>query len=303
MIAARLNPKTISYALALHLGVLIALWVPYRLGGVRELGIVHSAAMTIFSCLAFTVAFVLNLEVAAEYRHTRWLRVAWLGLAANAALSVVRMVVESNLLNLIWEGYKSSPLAGLLLHLTIVPANCFLLVSLLAMGWAYHEVGLGFTIERRDYGLIVAILGLMLALLIFREGLTEARSPYLLSRYLQQGGLVLLSLTAALSVVLYRMAMQMGGGKLALALQWLTVYVLVRNVLVLAGALQRLAALNITSGEIKGNLFLVSYLLILGWQSVGWLAALAAAHRAELTINAARELAQRRAARAALVSA
>lgn len=303
MLTARLTPKTITYALTFHLALLLVLWLGHRFGGVRELGLAHSAAMTVFSCLAFSVAFVLNLDVAAEYRNTRWLRVAWLALAANAAISAVRMVVESNLLNLFWSGYKGSPLAGLLQHLAIVPGNCFLLVGLLAMGYAYHEVGLGFTVKRGDCALISAILGLMLALLVFREGLTEARSPYVFSRYLQQTGLIVLSLTAALSVVLYRMAVQMGGGKLALALQWLTVYVLVRDVLVLVGALQRLAILNTTNTETKGNLFLLGYLLTLGWQSVGWLAALAAAHRAELTMNAARELAQRRAARAALASA
>jgi hypothetical protein len=303
MLAVHLTPRTIRYALLLHLAVLLGLWLPYRFGPVPSLGLVHSAAMTVFSCLAFSTAVVLNLEVAAEYRNARWLRVAWLALAANAAISVVRMILESNLLNLVSAGYKRSPLAGLLQHLAIVPGNCFLLIALLAIWWAYHQVGLGFEIKRRDYVLMAAILGLMLALLYFREGLTEARSPYLISRYLQQTGLVLLSLTAALSVLLYRVAMQMGGGQLARALQWLTVYVLARDVLVLLGTLQRLAVLNTTGTETKGNSVWLGYLLTLGWQSVGWLAALAAAHHHELTVQAARELEQRRAARAALASA
>lgn len=303
MLAARLTPKTLTTALAVHLGLLFALWVGQRFGGVRELGLLHSAVMTGASCLAFSLACLLNLEVAREYRNTPWLHVAWRALAANAAVSCGRMVLESNLLDLLWPGYKRSPLAGLLQHLAIVPANSFLLVGLLAMWWGYRQVGLGFNIKRRDYLLIAAILGLMLTVLFFRAGLTEANSPYLTARYLQRIGLVLLSLTAALSVVLYRLAVQMGGGKLALALQWLTVYVLCRDVLVLLGALQRLAVLNTADTQTRGNLVLWGYALTLGWQSAGWLAALAAAHRAELTIHAARELEQRRAARAALASA
>lgn len=301
-IAARILPKQLAYGWALHLTVLLSLWLPARLGLGPPRGLAHSAAMTLFSCLAYSLAFVFNLEVAAEYRNARWLRVAWLALAANAALSVVRQVLESNLLDLLAHGYRRSPLAGLLQHLAIVPANCFLLIGLLAMWHAYQEVGLGFTIKRRDYALMAAIVGLMLGLLFYREGLTEARSPYVLSRYLQQMGLILLSLTAALSLVLYRMALQMGGGKLAVALQWLTVYVLWRDVLVLLGAVQRLAVPNATSPEARNELMWLGYLLTLGWQSVGWLAALAAAHRAELTVNAARALEQRRAARAALAT-
>jgi len=45
------------------------------------------------------------------------------------------------------------------------------------------------------------------------------------------------------------------------------------------------------------------YLLEIGWQMVPWIATLAAACRAELTVKAAKELAQRRAAKRELVSA
>jgi hypothetical protein len=294
MLASRITPKTIKVCLALHLALLLGLWLPYRFGPVPELGVAHSVAKTLFSCLAYALALALNLEIAAEYRNARWLRVAWLALAGNAALSIARMIVENKL---IWAGKEDHPLAGLLQHLAIVPANCFLLIGLLAMWWAYHEIELSVALQWRDTLLIAVILGLMAALLVFREGLTQAQSPYLFSRWLQHAGLVVLSLTAAMSVVLYRLAVQMGGGKLALALQWLTVYVLVRDVLVLLGALLRLSATT------RWNQILLGYVLTLGWQSVGWIAALVAAHRAELTVNAGRKLEQQRAARAALASA
>jgi hypothetical protein len=45
-----------------------------------------------------------------------------------------------------------------------------------------------------------------------------------------------------------------------------------------------------------------SVFMNLCWQAVPWVATLAAAYRAEMTIHAARELEQQRAARATLVS-
>src|SRR5262249_3818047 len=200
--------------------------------------------------------------------------------------------------NLIWPGYTRSPLWGLLQHLAIAPANAFLLFGLLAMWWAYHQVGLGFTIEKRDYAAIAGVLGLIVALVVFREGLSEAHSPYGISRWLQLIGLALLSFSAAASLVLHRMAMQMSGGKLAVALSFLTFYTLLRGVLVLIQAGQRMSLMDGQSASASYSLFIG-----LCWQVVPWIAALAAAYRAEMTLHAARELEQQRAAKAVLASA
>jgi hypothetical protein len=248
-----------------------------------------------FLCLAYGLALWLNLEIAAEYRQTRWLRLAWLALAGNAGVSIVRMVVESSLFNLIWPGYTRDPLWGLLQHLAIVPANAFLLFGLLAMWWAYHEVGLGFALEKRDYAAIAGILGLLLTLMVFREGLSEARSPYAVSRWLQLSGLALLSFSAAASLATHRMAMQMGGGKLAVALRFLTLYTLLRGALVLLQAGQRM---SLTEGQQVSDSY--SVFMNLCWQAVPWIATLAAAYRVEMTVHAARELEQQRDAKTIL---
>jgi hypothetical protein len=182
-------------------------------------------------------------------------------------------------------------------HLAIVPANAFLLFGLLAMWWAYHEVGLGFAVEKRDYAAIAGILGLLVALMVFREGLSEARSPYAVSRWLQLIGLALLSFSAAASLATHRVAMQMGGGKLAVVLRFLTLYTLLRASLVLLQAGQRM---SLTEGQQASDSY--SVFMNLCWQAVPWVAALAAAYRAEMTIHAARELEQQRAAKATLVS-
>ena len=297
MISARITTKVVWFGLALNLCAYLAAHLPWWAGLTPRLWVTESAIKTGFLCLAYGLALSLNLEIAAEYRQARWLRLAWVALAGNAGVSIVRMVVESSLFNLIWPGYTRDPLWGLLQHLAIVPANAFLLFGLLAMWWAYHEVGLGFAIEKRDYAAIAGILGLLIALMVFREGLSEARSPYAVSRWLQLLGLTLLSLSAAASLATHRVAMQMGGGKLAVALRFLTLYTLLRGGLVLLQASQRV---TLTEGQQTSGSY--SVFMNLCWQSVPWVAALAAAYHAEMTIHAARELEQQRAARATLVS-
>jgi hypothetical protein len=297
MIATRITTKVVWFGLALNLCAYLAAHLLWWAGLTPRLWVTESAIKTGFLCIAYGLALSLNLEIAAEYRQTRWLRLAWLALAGNAGVSIVRMVVESSLFNLIWPGYTRDPLWGLLQHLAIVPANAFLLFGLLAMWWAYHEVGLGFAIEKRDYAAIAGILGLLVALMVFREGLSEARSPYEVSRWLQLIGLTLLSFSAASSLATHRVAMQMGGGKLAVALRFLTLCTLLRGALVLLQASQRM---TLTEGQQASDSY--SVFMNLCWQSVPWVAALAAAYRAEMTIHAARELEHQRAAKATLVS-
>ena len=298
MIATRITPKVIWIGLALNLCAWLACHLPWRAGLTAHMWVAEGAVRTAFLCLAYGLALALNLEIAAEHRQTRWLRFAWLALTGNAAVSIIRIVVESPLFNLVWPGYTRAPLWGLLQHLTIAPANALLLFGLLAMWWAYHQVGLGFAVEKRDYAAIAGILCLLVALMVFHEGLSEARSPYAVSRWLQLVGLALLSFSAAASLATHRVAMQMGGGKLAVALRFLTLYTLLRGALVLLQAGQRM---SLTEGQQTSGSY--SVFMNLCWQAVPWVAALAAAYRAEMTIHAARELEQQRAAKAVLASA
>jgi len=298
MIAKRVTPKVVWFGLALNLCAWLAVHLPWRAGVTARMWVAEGAVRTIFLCLAYGLALALNLEIAAEHRQTRWLRIAWLALAGNAAVSVIRIVVESSLFNLVWPDYTRDPLWGLLQHLTIAPANAFLFSGLLAMWWAYHQVGLGFALEKRDYVAIAGILGLIIALMIFSEGLSEARSPYALSRWLQIVGLALLIFSAAASLATHRMAMQMGGGKLAVALRVLTLYTFLRGALVLLRAGQRMSLMEGQQADAYVSIFIV-----LCWQAVPWVAVLAAAYRAEMIVHAARELEQQRAAKAVLASA
>jgi hypothetical protein len=295
MIAARLTPKLLTYVMAIHL----ALWLGFRLPAQFELTsrhlIIEGIIRTVGLALAYLCAFALNLEIAAEYRKTPWLRVAWIALALNAGISIVRMIIEYNLYLV---EYIGAPLFKLLQHLAIVPANGFLLLGLVAMWWAYHKVGLGFKIQVRDWAAISGILILICAIFWFREGLTEANSPYEVSRYLQLAGLVLLLLSGAASLVLHRMAIQMEGGKLAIALNFLTLYTILRGILVFAGAVRRISEPESPLLQPSN----IQFIIQIGWLIVPWIAVLAAAHRAELTVQAAKELEQQRASRNDLVS-
>ena len=298
VISARITPKVIMLGLALQ----AALWLgadTLDVLGLTPFGL-HAAPIVRWSggILAYLLAFILNLEVASEYRNARWLRLAWLALAGNAAVSIGRLIVESRTLMHIWPGAVEQGMPGLLQHIAIVPANIFLLVGVLAMCWAYHQVGLGFTIKRQDWLEVLGIAVLLAVIFIFREGLTEARSPFVTGRVLQQIGLVLLACVAAISVILHRQAMEMGGGKLALALRLLTLYALLRGGLVLGQIILRTFFADWAQVSRIDH-----YVFLLAWQLVPWIAALAAAHRAELTVNAAEKLKERRAARAAVASA
>jgi hypothetical protein len=295
MIASRITPKIILSGLLLNLSLWLVAHSLEVLGWQPPLWISVHAIHTFFSFWAFLFAFLLNLEIAGEYRDVRWLRISWLALAGNAGISVIRVIIETRLLDLIWEGYRDGYVFGLLQHIVIVPANICLMLGLLAMGWSYYKVGLGFRIEKRDYAFIGGLFLLTVQIFAFREGLTQAQSTYSAGRYLQLIGIVQLALNAAASIVLHRIAVQMDRSKLAIALRMLAFYSLLRIVLVLV---QTVADLDIPS--LSGLDAITNIFTMLGWQSVPWIVALAAAYRSEMTVQAAEELKQMRAANAEL---
>lgn len=281
MLATRLTPKVILWALIpqmalivlAHLAASYNWWPHYR-------GLAQGFRNSV-SIIAFAIALVLTLEIAREYRKTPLLHLAWLAMAANAGISVIRMIFESPWIGMLWSEYDRS-LRGLLQHLAIVPANLALLAGVVAMCVAYHRVGLGFEIERRDYLLIGTIAAVLIALLTFREGLTEAHSAYPAGRYLQQSGLVLLAIISAVSVLLHRMAIRMGGGQLATVLMLITLYAISRSTIVLTGAIT-------PSLHPEARIFIRGF-IELGWLTVTWLPALAAAYRMQMTVGAVREI-------------
>lgn len=299
MLGAWITPRVIVYGLAAEILLLTLLYLPTACQATTRFRLTEAVIMTSSGLLAWGAALWLSLEVATEYRQNAPARLAWQLLAANAALSLVKRAVGSPLFDLVVPDYRTSPLRGLLDNVLVVPANLCLLVGLLALWWAYHRLGLGFRVGRGDWAEMAGIAALFLALLVFRQDLSQGRSPYLASRILQPLGLMLLGLISACGVVLHRYAVQMGDGHLASVMRWLMFYVLLRGVLVFArGVLVPKLPLALDSPA-----DLDEWVFDLLWQVVQWSAAMAAACRAELTVSAAAELQKLRAAKIATVSA
>src|SRR5262249_54631101 len=156
------------------------------------------------------------------------------------------------------------------------------LAGLLALWWSFHRIGLGFRIKPKDCVIMVFIAILFLVLLNQRHSLSQAQSPYQISRILQPVGLTLLGIISGFGVMLNRSAVQMGDGRLAAVMRWLTVYVLLRGLLVLLGTYLNPRALITLESPYALNEWAFDVL----WQIVPWTAAIAVACRAQVTVKA-----------------
>lgn len=284
MWTTRITPRLIWGALGLHVSLrlvaLLLLYSGYVAIGVGALDVVR----VVGSFVAYALAFFICWNVAEEYRGTRWMRWAWLALTVDAGLSLFRPFSRPMaLLGQPVDLYDTPPHYALFLHLVLVPANFCLLLGLLAIWWAYHETRLGFRLRRRDVVAISALVLLMLLFFLFRELLTEAQAVYRLTSNLQLLEQLQLFLIAAASLLLHRVSIQMGSGKLAMVLRWMTIYALFRLGMVLVASLARFF--------FPHQLHLITDMAEFGWQAAPWLFALAVAYRAELTALAAERLA------------
>ncbi|MGH9842809.1 MAG: hypothetical protein ACREEM_29060 [Blastocatellia bacterium] len=299
MFAARITPKLVAAGFVGELLLLALLYLPAALGLTARFRLTEAIVMTIAGLLAYGIATLLGLEIAAEYRQARWSRLAWLLLAASAGLSLVKRSAGSPLLDFVAQDYRSGPLRGLLDNLLLAPANLCMLGGLLAMWWAIHRIGLGFGIERRDYAAMAAVGALFLTLLVSRESLSQGQSPFLLSRVLQPLNLALLGVCSAFGVVLHRYAVEMGDGKLAVVMRWLMAFMLLRGLLVLT----RSFVLPQSPLALDSPADLNQWTFDILWQAVHWCLAMAAVHRAHLTVSAAAQLKELRETKAATIAA
>lgn len=246
--------------------------------------IISGTIITVAALIAYALAFWLCLVIAAEHRHARRMQIAWWLLAANAGLSVIRSVVESPWVSSLLPDW---PVRGLLIRIVIFPANTFLLAGSIAMWLALRSVGLPARLKPIDWFLIGLVILLSVMQVIFRGGFSEADSPYLLARYAQPFGIPIFAGYSVLGVVLYRMAVEMGGGRLSLAIRCLVFYMLLRaiNLVVNNGyeVLNERYDLSAFGG------FAGSFNEII-WQIVRWLPALAAAYRLQMSTQASHKL-------------
>lgn len=281
----RITPRTIFLGIALHLGLRSLILLPVGLGNAAQHAFWLDAIRVVGSFLAYGLAFLVCWRIADEYREAKWMRLAWLALTLNAGLSLLRPFARP----LPWWGqpvelYSTPPEYALLLHCILVPANFCLLLGLLAIWWAYHEIGLGFRLGKRDIAAVLGLFGLMFAFFIFGDLLTEARAYYRATSVLQIIAQIQMFMIAAASLLLHRVSIQMGSGRLAIVLRWMTIYALWRLGMVLVVSLVR--------HVFPQHLNFITDVAEFGWQLAPWLLALAVTYRAELTALAAERLAR-----------
>ena len=291
----RITPRIVLLGIALHLGLRFVVVLSVGFGNASQRGLLLDALRVIGSFSAYGLALLVCWRIADEYREAKWMRLAWLALTLNAGLSLLRPFVRPLP---IWgqpaELYNTPPEYALLMHCILVPANFCLLLGLLAIWWAYHEIGLGFRLGKRDILTVLGLFALMGAFFVFGDLLTEAQAYYRATTILQVVAQVQMFLIAAASLLLHRVSVQMGSGRLAIALRWMTIYALGRLGMVLLVSLARHVFPHHTN--------LIADVAQFGWQLAPWLFALAVAHRAELTELAAERLTHIRKERPALTA-
>jgi hypothetical protein len=229
-IASRITPQAIyvAYALSLALLLLAGFYPPAQqpdLGARAWVWMIRAVA-------GYSVAFIICASVAGEHRKDSWFRVAWIAFAVNAAASVVRHAADTALWNLVWPGYYDGVAIAIIRQSAIVVGLGALLAGVIAIVWAFHRMGIGLSPKRWDVAFIAGIFAVLATIFYFREGLAEFHRPSAVARVLQQLGLSLLAAGAACSILVYRLARQMSGGRLALTMLSVVIYTVLRCILV-----------------------------------------------------------------------
>lgn len=272
MLTSLIKPKILWFGLIVQTIVLIVVFSNILIKGTGKLDNFAVYFPAIMEILIYFLAGVLNFRISAEYKNNRLMRWAWIFLGLNAFVSTSRAVVQLPIWNLVSAGYYNSAFEEQIHQIIILTANLFLLLGLSVMWLGFRETNLGFTIGRRGYIEIAFIIILTTALLL------TVNDPFPI-------GLVILSAASIVSVILHKIALQMGGGKLALALGVLTLYALMRAIFVLIEH-----SLGLNDVVRRQNIDLMMAIDLIVWRFIAWIAALAAAYRAELTVHATREL-------------
>ncbi len=179
------------------------------------------------TAVASLIGCVLCCRIAREYERHSWMRIAWLLLAAYSAVSCLRFGMEAVAMAgpHAWHSVREWRQLPLTISLALLAAG------LLAMLRSFATLGLGFSASRSDYFLLLAVVAMAPTVLWFRYELADAQSTYPLIRYLQYLNPVIMVAPAAVSIPLYRVSRQMGGGALATSLHIMMLSIVLRIVL------------------------------------------------------------------------
>jgi hypothetical protein len=228
---------------------------------------------TIIKELGFVLTVAFCLKIAREYPRKTTLRAAWLLLAGFALVSMARHLIDAAL-------FESVPYIHAYRHLAVLVSLLCLLAGMSAMAWAFWKTGLGFSITRLDTAAVAAIFGILTVILVMHEHLSEAHFPLSASRYLQIASQVVIAAAAAVSVVLHRFSMEMGGGKLAITMRMISAHIAIRVLLVLS---------SVMFGAFIAAHPAADFLSQLCFDAAVWIFAIGARYRAQMFTRALRQ--------------
>lgn len=283
MTTERITPKLLWLLMTIQLTIWLILELPYYLPQMtRGVYMPAEAIKTIGYIISFVFLYLFSIKISHEHRNTSSLHIAWILMAVYAVIFIIRMIVITPLLNYVFPGYYPGPLYGLLHHITVFTSKGIFIISLFLMCSAYYKTGLGFHIKKRDYAIISGLLILPIAIMFYRSSLSQARSPYEISKYLQQSAQFQTAIMAAIAIVLRRITIQMGGGELEVALRFLILHAVGSGLFVLSEVLCATYSFPLNP--------LVNLITDLGWQFAFWCPALAASYRIHMTSLAEKEI-------------
>jgi hypothetical protein len=216
--------------------------------------------------LGAVLAVAFCLKVAREHPPKSALQTAWLLLAGFALVSILRHLLDTPL-------FGNLPYLHAYRHLSILVSLLFLLAGMSAMARAFWKTGLGFSITRLDAVAVAAIFAILTIILVMHEHLSEGHFPLSASRYLQLASQVVIAAAAAVSVVLHRFSMEMGGVKLAITMRMISAHITIRVLLVLS---------TVMFGDFIAAHPVVNLASQLCFDTAVWIFAIGACYRAQM---------------------
>lgn len=178
---------------------------------------------------AYLIGLISCWHATALYPKQSPIRLGWLAFSANCVFSMFRHIALNPLF---------APVAGsservyLFSQMFQLPALACALAGLIAIWWGVYRLGLGFRVRWFDWaGVITAAVVITWG---FRNHLSHARSGNEVIVVLQAVSLCLLLSIGGVGLLLQGLAMQMGGGRLAVVIRCVAAYALTRSFLTLS---------------------------------------------------------------------
>lgn len=188
-----------------------------------------SSALGEGSCsIAYLIGLVSCWRAAISYPKRSPIRLGWLAMGGNCFLSLFRHLALNPLFAKIFGSQDRVFFASQTLQL---PALILVLLGMAALWWGVYRLRLGFRVGWLNY------LGIGCAAVLVawasRGKLSLAHEEYGGLSIIQDVSLGLLVAIGGVSLLLHGLAIQMGGGRLAVVMRWIAVYALLRSTLTL----------------------------------------------------------------------